>query len=517
MPLGSEARLNVETVHHLQLLAPKYSREDYERIVDDMQNGRLFPAIQDATQRAEIQTRLLSIQGRILSLYTFLEDTKYLEPCAQILRCYLHKSRTSTREGFRQIYRSAETVAIQVAEHTTLSISVSDDVGFEIAYRQIWLFAMRHFPEMTATNPRKDAHKPTPVVELRQDLYTQLARLARDSGFDIPESNTSQQRETLAQMIYKLINRVRPHDLYETDQSMLDSHIQEISRIVESIPPRDTITGRPSLTSHIRGEPLSHRCGRPFERSHRLDCDYLFLQNICNTTRVESDAHISSFAIKRDIFLSFFTPSSAVTNTCESLLQDSHTASALNRVEDTAESDRLPGGRLEASTTALESRANEEQARSPAESPQIATVPSLEASGVLPRDQYGPFQLQDQTLPLLGDGRILYITEFQCFYRFNTTEALEGTIWRLCQEEFFIGIFHQTGFQAVLPRDLYSRPERLLVANKKFYNGRQSALPTTTLQEIHSLLQTYQTETDPEQALSSWPFRQQTAAIHQDV
>lgn len=52
------------------------------------------------------------------------------------------------------------------------------------AYRQLWLFAFRHFPEMTGCTPRKDVGKPRPSKQcVEHAWWDQIALLAERCGY----------------------------------------------------------------------------------------------------------------------------------------------------------------------------------------------------------------------------------------------------------------------------------------------------------------------------------------------
>src|SRR4051812_45214767 len=51
-----------------------------------MLSRELLHAIQDDNIRSQIFERLCSIKHVITTIHTFLEDTKYLEPCTRILK-----------------------------------------------------------------------------------------------------------------------------------------------------------------------------------------------------------------------------------------------------------------------------------------------------------------------------------------------------------------------------------------------------------------------------------------------
>lgn len=51
-----------------------------------MLSRELLPAIQDDNIRSQILERLCLIKHVITTIYTFLEDMKYLKPCIRILK-----------------------------------------------------------------------------------------------------------------------------------------------------------------------------------------------------------------------------------------------------------------------------------------------------------------------------------------------------------------------------------------------------------------------------------------------
>ncbi|KAL9082764.1 MAG: hypothetical protein Q9165_008786 [Trypethelium subeluteriae] len=548
MPAGCEAKLDVGSVHRLELLAPRYSREDSKSIVDGIQDGRLLTSIPDPAQRTRIQASLLEVEGRILSLYTFFEDTKYLEPCAQILRSLLPKTKESTQAGFRRMYRpSSERLAIQVTEYSASSITASHHITFDLAYQQLWLFAMRHFPEMTAVNPRKDARAPNPAVEVRNDLFAQFGQLAYESGFE--STGTSRRRQSVAQMIYKLIGQVRPDDFYNVDQSALASHVQNISCFIEAIPSRLVARRSPPLTSRVLEEPVSHRCGRPYEQSHNRDRGYLFLENICNN-RSEAGVHVSSFAIKRDLFRSFFELTPATTSACEPLfncstvtvvprnVSDFNTASPLREpqpstvptetdlplnsissnpaspprepqpqeVDNPTEADVPRNANVSSpAPSSREPPSQEEETLPIVSSSWMVSLSSSEVPRKFPHGENVPFQLRPGSRPCIPTGeRILYVLGYRYIYRFHSTQALESIVHHFNQQNFFIGTFFTTGFQAVLPHEV-SRYTGLLIVGEKFHS-RPSFVSSETVQDIRSFLPIYHEDIDHQQALSGWPF-----------
>src|SRR5947207_25155 len=73
--------IDPNTVHLLQGRCPGLSSEDRAFVQMRMLSGELFPAIKADDIRSQIFNRLCSIKHIIISIHTFQEDTKYLEPC----------------------------------------------------------------------------------------------------------------------------------------------------------------------------------------------------------------------------------------------------------------------------------------------------------------------------------------------------------------------------------------------------------------------------------------------------
>ena len=158
-PTGaSHLHLDANTVHTIQDRSLLTSSEDYHFIEKCMQDGVLFPAVTDKQQRLDIFHRLSVIPYLIPSLYTFIENTKYIEPPAKIMKKLLPpRFKGSVCQVFRRLHTGQTQIMEQQSETAFSSLSLSAEECFQVAYQQLWLLAMRRFPEMTGTQLRKDA------------------------------------------------------------------------------------------------------------------------------------------------------------------------------------------------------------------------------------------------------------------------------------------------------------------------------------------------------------------------
>ena len=101
--LNAATLLNSKTVHSLKLMAPMHSLRDKSTIIAAIEASELFPNVRDRVVRASILDRILRVRGRVPSLFSFLEDTKYLEPCATIIKELLLKGvNHSVERAFRK-------------------------------------------------------------------------------------------------------------------------------------------------------------------------------------------------------------------------------------------------------------------------------------------------------------------------------------------------------------------------------------------------------------------------------
>src|ERR1700740_3166313 len=77
------------SVRRLEMRTPKLSTDDANEVRNWMDDGILLPQITDPATRASILTRLENLSEPVLTLRTFIEDTKLVELGARPLRLLL--------------------------------------------------------------------------------------------------------------------------------------------------------------------------------------------------------------------------------------------------------------------------------------------------------------------------------------------------------------------------------------------------------------------------------------------
>lgn len=293
--------VDVETVEKLQSLAPATASHDMNTIQKLMEDKIIFPQIINPDSRDHLLGNIKSISSMIPSLHTFFEGLKYLEPCCEILKSLLHpKLKKSIRQSLFASYSQPDQVLVESSKHercTCTKSSISKDRN--LGYQQLWLFAMRNFPEMTPFAPRQVSRK-TPVrKEPNPALPHYLGALAVEVGFQ-----TGQARDYQRQRPDGVLAR---HVLQHVNRSPLEGTVDAVERALNTArqSQRETsVMPIPNLTSDWHRLSLDRRLGRPYDDDHLSDIDLLFLP-FTLSPGAAIGTEITSFFTKMDFLRSF--------------------------------------------------------------------------------------------------------------------------------------------------------------------------------------------------------------------
>lgn len=272
----------------------------------------ILPVLTADDQRTLILERLRSIEYVIPSLHTFLEDTKYLEPCVKILKAILpEKCRRSLSQHFQVLHSSQTGMRIQKSEFAFEDRPASSSLPSSWAsYRQLWLFALRHFPVMGGQAPRKtNAKESAESTGMQQRWWHELSALAAKLGYRRVRWRYHDLRAADAQAIGDCMRGLLPEKYYRIDAKRMHQIVQVACQLIRDVPLVKSMTVPPELTSDHDdcGSDISDRCGRPYERSFAADEDNLFYEYIYSQSyEIRPKRYLTSFAVKRDFFHSFF-------------------------------------------------------------------------------------------------------------------------------------------------------------------------------------------------------------------
>ncbi len=285
---------------------PWASRIDNDFLIDGMEQKTLFPFISSASLRTGIKSNLLNQKCIIPSLYTFFEDTKWLEPCAKVMRKLLPSGcKMSTRKSLLSNFdgpRYAGNILVQTDHRDTCYWKGSEQEIVDCGYRQLWLFAWRHFPELSALLPRRDhGHaKPKARASSEQTWYN-FADAAYWLGFNSDCITQLRKRDADYEMAKAFLSQVRPSEFHWlSDRDRVDA-IQDICKVLNSIEEetRNTDISPPDFEAEVV---IDNRCGRPFEQSYKYTRTHFFLPKVY----AAKERKVTHFSINQDIFFAFF-------------------------------------------------------------------------------------------------------------------------------------------------------------------------------------------------------------------
>jgi Protein of unknown function (DUF3723) len=302
--------LDSKTIHLLETLIPAYSTVDFERIKILMHEGKIFGAITSPARRQKILDNILGIDGRILSFHTFFQDTIYFGACSRILQGLLQpKFEGTVRQAFFRSYQrdpNRHRIRIQSRQGRVNDRPGTEEVHLPLAYRQMFLAAMRDFPLLGSLAPLWDAKKPKRLVQgSASERWYQLASLAFVLGFR--SARITQLMEGGSEneiMAREFLSRVRPPEIYEINEQSRNDLVRYIALHIDDFATPRINSTEPEYTTNREGLTKEQRCNRPYETAYRRDKNHLYIENMY-IVHITPRAFVTSLAIQRDIFICF--------------------------------------------------------------------------------------------------------------------------------------------------------------------------------------------------------------------
>jgi hypothetical protein len=302
--------VDYRSVQALQLRAPT-SVKDSSEINNSMHNGTLFSSVQDAQTRAEILQNILAVERIIPSIFTFFEDLKYLEPLANAMKGLIGRSQAAKASVYREFQHAFAatdngSLKIEISEGIFRSANGSLPTQMEIGYRQLWMYAMRHFPGLVSVLPRKEnGQSKPPVREVDHNTWLGFADLACKLGFDSVEIQAIRSENSEKKTVREFLLDARPRESFSYDEPFLEKCVKDISLILDTFVRKNNPAPAPAPIAEKFSGDLLRRCGRPFQFDYERDRHCLFFDNLHSGP---SRKDISSFRMREAFYFAFFGP-----------------------------------------------------------------------------------------------------------------------------------------------------------------------------------------------------------------
>ncbi|KAJ5882276.1 uncharacterized protein N7529_000948 [Penicillium soppii] len=302
--------LDTDTVKEVETLMPQLSLHDRAIIQDKIWRRKIFRQLESDEDRAQILDRITRVSGRVLSFYTFTRDFIYFEACMVTLKSLQPEGYGgSMLGGFSECYTrdQAGSYNVQVAEDRFERHDEHED-SMNICYRQLFLATMRDFPTLTNLRPYQDDKKgKVKPSGVESERLINLAQLAVKLGFkneQILTLHTQAAVDRYRIVTQEFLNQLQPLDRYHVDTETNISIARNVSDRISNSAIQMSVE-EAKLTTDLENLPKKFRCSRPSYKRYLSDRQLLFLGNIYQQEMIPR-SYATSFAIQRDIFLSFF-------------------------------------------------------------------------------------------------------------------------------------------------------------------------------------------------------------------
>ncbi|KAH7111361.1 hypothetical protein B0J11DRAFT_543704 [Dendryphion nanum] len=276
------------TVKALELTAPGACRTDFLALHGKVRCGQILGAFSERDREA-IWSRVLSttVDRLVPSLFSFFEDLNYLRIIADSVKQLFPPLPRGTfssaiEDAFSDTNHRAGQCVIQESESSDVFRlgSLADRV--DLGARQIWMFAMRNYPQMPAVPKRKKLSTKSVIGKGNETVFRLVDReIARSA-----------------------LLKARKPDRYKYDEAMFEDYVGQIARLFSEAQPMTVEQGSIVIEMDCSDGP-PRRSGIPYAQDHERDRLSLFLDKLHNTDEEQCD-EMSSFFIRRSVYFAFF-------------------------------------------------------------------------------------------------------------------------------------------------------------------------------------------------------------------
>ena len=293
-------------------MAPRYSRGEAQSIQGKILSGQIFGGF-TLEERQAIWDALRSFDGLIPTLFSFSEDVKYLLACADCMKRLIVDSPdapdtiyTIMEANFRQADPSTGRYVLQESASSFSTRPGTENDRFELGYRQLWLYAMRHYTQLPAETKKtkKELLAKAGSATADEVILHEFAALADRLGFTSSQIDDLRMLSPDREIARMALLKARRRDRYTYDDTILEACIEEVMKVFSKARPLPAESASPSLVSEDAAA-AGNRCGFPDQKCHEDDRKYLFIANLHRVGEGQADG-VTSFFVRRSVYFAFF-------------------------------------------------------------------------------------------------------------------------------------------------------------------------------------------------------------------
>ncbi|PGG95163.1 hypothetical protein AJ79_10217 [Helicocarpus griseus UAMH5409] len=274
---ASVVKIDQNTVEMLQLMVPRVEARVVHGLVT---SGQIFTNFHEG-ERDAIWQKLRMFSALVPSLYFFFEDFKCFKSWAHCLTRLFTLGKSTVRQTMDGLWTpcsdSGDTCSVQTSESTFDSRHEPAGRQFDLAYWQMWLYAMRHYPQMPRDPKRKDRLAKAQSATADECVVSDMASLARRLGFKSTQITHLVNQAPDRLIAEQALLKAQKPNRFSYDDTIFNTLVDRIVECFAVATPRDTQT--PSIFIDRMVKPKS-RCGHPTLGALEQDCPLLFIDHL---------------------------------------------------------------------------------------------------------------------------------------------------------------------------------------------------------------------------------------------
>ncbi|KAL5350973.1 hypothetical protein ACLOAV_004546 [Pseudogymnoascus australis] len=303
-------KIDESTVKQIEARAPMVSLADKEDIVQGFRDGTIFGQVGEGATRMRLQRNVLAVNGMISSITTFFADTLYLEESHLAIKVLIDPTTYQTRKALRLMWRGSQSnhVVLEYVDglKEAANASIEEEGQFQIAYIQLWMFAMRNYPRLTNLFPKTDSKHKVSSTGPDPEWLRKFAAFAKALGFISKAINRLLEEDPDFVNVRDMLSKARPPNKFVYDvQSQTRSHCELLRRIQGTQAELEWDT-TPVWTTEASKIKKKRRYGRSFERALEECKPTFFLHNMFREPPPSSGRYFTDLFVKRSMLRSFF-------------------------------------------------------------------------------------------------------------------------------------------------------------------------------------------------------------------
>lgn len=283
------ARVDRHTVEQIQSHGPANCQQDRDFLQPIIETGLIFRQF-DLAGRDAICQGLLTHRRLLPSLHTFFKDLKYLEDLACCVSRLVQPFRRQTiRQAFREAFAGNPTSR-----------------NFDLAYRRVWLFAMRCLDDLHPKSLRVESRDRIKTRKKSVHAEHDFAREADRLGFQSEKTDRLLASSSDYIEAREALLRARPPGQFALSDERKEDMVYQIVRLFDQAQPKVAPTDQSHLIINGSDDAdMERRCGRPYRLAFEESAAFMSLEHVHVIDSTEIGGP-STFCIRRNVYLLFF-------------------------------------------------------------------------------------------------------------------------------------------------------------------------------------------------------------------